>query len=111
MENAGYPVVVGEYGTRERTLLVYNHYDVQPPEPLDEWSTPPFEPTERDGFLFGRGVSDNKGNLMARLQAIEAYRATVGELPLRVRVLYDGEEEIGSAHLAAFVRENAARLH
>src|SRR5207237_8594494 len=102
--------IVGETGRGERTLLVYNHYDVQPPDPLDEWETPPFEPTERDGHLFGRGVSDNKGNLMARLQAIEAYRATIGELRLRVRVLYGGEEESGSPHLAAFVDANADRL-
>jgi len=106
----GPPTIVGETGSGDRTLLVYDHYDVQPPDPLDEWKTAPFEPTERDGKLFGRGVSDNKGNLMARLQAIEAYRATVGELPLRIRVLYEGEEEIGSEHLADFVRENAARL-
>src|SRR5712691_5483408 len=106
----GPPTIVGETGRGERTLLIYNHYDVQPPDPLEEWSTPPFEPTERDGFLFGRGVSDNKGNLMARLQAIEAYRATIGELPLRIRVLYEGEEESGSAHLAAFVARYGARL-
>jgi acetylornithine deacetylase/succinyl-diaminopimelate desuccinylase-like protein len=108
--DGGPPTIVGETGAGARTLLVYDHYDVQPPDPLDEWKTAPFEPTERDGMLFARGVSDNKGNLMARLQAIEAYRATVGELPLRIRVLFEGEEEIGSAHLAAFVRENADRL-
>jgi len=106
----GPPTIVGEIGSGARTLLVYDHYDVQPPDPLDEWKTPPFEPVEERGMLFGRGVSDNKGNLMARLQAIEAYRATVGELPLRIRVLFEGEEEIGSAHLGDFVRENAARL-
>ena len=108
--DGGPPTIVGETGSGERTLLVYNHYDVQPPDPLDEWTTPPFEPAERDGYLFGRGVSDNKGNLMARLQAIEAYRATIGELPLRVRVLYEGEEESGSEHLAAFVEAFADRL-
>jgi len=108
--NGGPPTIVGEAGRGEKTLLVYDHYDVQPPDPLDEWKTPPFEPTERDGHLFARGVSDNKGNLMARLQAIEAYRATIGELPLRVRVLYEGEEEIGSEHLAEFVRQNADKL-
>jgi acetylornithine deacetylase/succinyl-diaminopimelate desuccinylase-like protein len=108
--DGGPPTIVGETGRGEKTLLVYDHYDVQPPDPLDEWKTPPFEPTERDGHIFARGVSDNKGNLMARLQAIEAYRATMGELPLRVRVLYEGEEEIGSEHLAEFVRRNADRL-
>ena len=106
----GPPTIVGEQGGGERTLLIYDHYDVQPPDPLAEWRTPPFEPTIRDGSLFGRGTSDNKGNLMARLQAIEAYKATVGPLPLRLRVLFEGEEEIGSEHLAAFVRVHADRL-
>ncbi|HUQ41163.1 MAG TPA: M20/M25/M40 family metallo-hydrolase, partial [Candidatus Limnocylindrales bacterium] len=106
----GPPTIVGDIGSGTRTLLVYDHYDVQPPDPLDEWKTPPFEPVEEAGMLFGRGVSDNKGNLMARLQAIEAYIATVGPLPLRVRVLFEGEEEIGSEHLAAFVSEHRARL-
>src|SRR5919204_6422990 len=109
--DGGPPTIVGELGGGQRTLLVYNHYDVQPPDPLDEWETPPFEPTERDGFVFGRGVSDNKGNLMARLQAIEAYRATIGEVPLRIRVLYEGEEESGSEHLGAFVARYGDRLH
>ena len=86
----GPPTIIGEQGSGSRTLLVYDHYDVQPPEPLGEWTTPPFEPTVRDGFLFGRGTSDNKGNLMARLQAIEAYKATVGSLPLAIRVLFEG---------------------
>lgn len=106
----GPPTIVGSTGSGARTLLVYDHYDVQPPEPLDEWETPPFEPTERGGYLYARGVSDNKGNLMARLQALELYREAVGELPLRVRVLYEGEEEIGSSHLAAFVARHADRL-
>jgi acetylornithine deacetylase/succinyl-diaminopimelate desuccinylase-like protein len=106
----GPPTIIGETGSGERTLLVYDHYDVQPPDPLDEWKTPPFEPTERDGYLYGRGVSDNKGNLMARLQAIELYRETVGELPVRIRVLYEGEEEVGSPHLGAFVKAFADRL-
>jgi acetylornithine deacetylase/succinyl-diaminopimelate desuccinylase-like protein len=108
--NGGPPTIVGETGSGSRALLVYDHYDVQPPDPEHEWQTPPFEPTERDGMLFGRGVSDNKGNLMARLQAIEAYRASLGELPLRIRVLFEGEEEIGSEHLGDFVKENAERL-
>lgn len=106
----GPPTIIGEQGAGDRTLLVYDHYDVQPPDPLDAWRTPPFEPTIRDGSLFGRGTSDNKGNLMARLQAIEAYKATVGPLPLRVRVLFEGEEEIGSEHLQEFARTYADRL-
>lgn len=106
----GPPTVIGEIGSGPRTLLVYDHFDVQPPEPFEEWETPPFEPVERDGMLYGRGVSDNKGNLLARLQAIESYRATIGELPLRVRVLFEGEEEIGSEHLARFVAAHADEL-
>jgi acetylornithine deacetylase/succinyl-diaminopimelate desuccinylase-like protein len=106
----GPPTVIGEMGSGARTLLVYNHFDVQPPEPFDEWQTPPFELTERDGYLFGRGVADNKGNLLARLQAIETYRETVGDLPLRVRFIYEGEEEIGSEHLAAFADRHRDRL-
>ena len=107
----GPPTIIGEQGSGARTLLVYDHYDVQPPDPLGEWITPPFEPTARDGFLYGRGTSDNKGNLMARLQAIEAYKATVGPLPLKIRVLFEGEEEIGSEHLNEFARTHADRLH
>jgi acetylornithine deacetylase/succinyl-diaminopimelate desuccinylase-like protein len=106
----GPPTILGETGKGTRTLLVYDHYDVQPPDPLDEWQTPPFEPTERDGYLYGRGVSDNKGNLMARLQALEIYREVFGDLPLRLRVLFEGEEEIGSEHLAAFVSRYADRI-
>ncbi|MFN2520277.1 MAG: M20/M25/M40 family metallo-hydrolase [Candidatus Limnocylindria bacterium] len=109
-EPGGPPTIIGETGAGDRVLLVYDHFDVQPPDPLAEWTTPPFEPVERGGYLFGRGVSDNKGNLMARLQAIEAYRATIGELPLRLRVLYEGEEEIGSEHLASFVERHADAL-
>jgi acetylornithine deacetylase/succinyl-diaminopimelate desuccinylase-like protein len=108
--SGGPPTILGEQGTGARTLLVYDHYDVQPPDPLDEWTTPPFEPTVRDGFLYGRGTSDNKGNLMARLQAIEAYKATVGPLPLKVRVLFEGEEEIGSEHLNELARTFTGRL-
>ena len=108
--SGGPPTIIGEQGSGDRTLLIYDHYDVQPPDPLEEWRTPPFEPTIRDGSLFGRGTSDNKGNLMARLQAIEAYKATVGPLPLRLRILFEGEEEIGSEHLAQFVQVHADRL-
>ncbi len=106
----GPPTVVGEIGAGEPTLLVYDHFDVQPPDPLEEWTAPPFELAERDGYLFGRGVADNKGNLLARLQAIECYREAVGELPLRVRFLFEGEEEIGSSHLHAFVNAHRERL-
>ncbi len=106
----GPPTIIGEQGSGDRTLLIYDHYDVQPPDPLEEWRTLPFEPTIRDGSLFGRGTSDNKGNLMARLQAVEAYKAAVGPLPLRLRILFEGEEEIGSEHLAELVQVHADRL-
>ena len=106
----GPPTIVGEIGDGARTLLVYDHFDVQPPDPLDEWRSDPFALTERDGALFGRGVADNKGNLLARVQALETYLETVGSLPLRVRFLFEGEEEIGSEHLAAFVSRHRDRL-
>src|SRR5207245_2118840 len=73
--DGGPPTIVGDIGRGNRTLLVYNHYDVQPPDPLDEWDTPPFEPTERDGFLFGRGVSDNKGNRSEERRVGKEWRA------------------------------------
>ncbi len=96
----GPPIVFGEMGQGERTLLIYNHYDVQPPEPLELWDSPPFEPTVREGRLYGRGVADNKGDLMARIHAVEAWLATRGELPLRIKWFAEGEEEVGSPHLA-----------
>lgn len=107
----GPPVVLGERaGRSDRTLLVYNHYDVQPPEPLELWTSPPFEATRRDGRLYGRGVSDDKGHIVSRLLAIDALLATRGELPCRVKFVIEGEEEVGSVHLPAFVRANRERL-
>jgi acetylornithine deacetylase/succinyl-diaminopimelate desuccinylase-like protein len=104
------PVVFGSIGSGARTLLVYDHYDVQPPEPLDRWLSPAFEPTQRDGKLYARGVADNKGNLMLRLQAIETWLATEGELPITINFLVEGEEEIGSVHLEQFCHEYADLL-
>ncbi len=92
-------LVVGEIGTGPRTLNAVQHYDVQPSVPLDLWTTPPYEPTVRDGRLYARGATDNKGELMPRIWAVEAYLATVGPLPCRVRFLVEGEEEYGSEHL------------
>src|SRR5919204_1146182 len=89
-------------GRGSRTLQLYDHYDVQPPEPLDLWQSDPFAAEVRDGCVWARGVSDNKGNLVARLCAIEAYRQTLGELPLTVTLLFEGEEEVGSPHLRQF---------
>jgi acetylornithine deacetylase/succinyl-diaminopimelate desuccinylase-like protein len=106
----GPPVVYGEIGEGERTLIIYDHYDVQPPEPLELWDSEPFSPEVREGFLYCRGVADNKGDLVSRLQAIESYQETVGSLPLRIKFVFEGEEEVGSPHLDAFVNENKELL-
>ncbi len=104
METGGAPVVFAERkGKSGRTLLFYNHYDVQPAEPLDLWESPPFEPTLRDGKLFARGVSDDKGHLTSRLFAIDALLDQDGDLPCNVKFIVEGEEEISSVHLPAFV--------
>jgi acetylornithine deacetylase/succinyl-diaminopimelate desuccinylase-like protein len=101
----GFPVVVGRLASeRTRRLVIYDHYDVQPPEPLEAWSVPPFEATLRDDRLYARGVADNKGNLVARLWAVRAWRAAHGTLPCGVTFLVEGEEEIGSPSLGAFAR-------
>lgn len=106
-----YPGIIAELkGASDKTLLFYNHYDVQPPDPLDEWETPPFEPTERDGYLYGRGISDDKGPIVARLAAVRAVRETAGELPVTVRWCMEGAEEIGSPGFHDFVEANADRL-
>ena len=104
-EAGGFPVVYGEIaGKAARTLSFYNHYDVQPAEPLDLWRSDPWWCEERDGRLWGRGVADNKGNLAARIAAVDAWRRVRGELPLRVKFIVEGEEEIGSPHLEEFTR-------
>ncbi len=108
---AGYPVVMGRFvGTGPKTLMFYNHYDVQPPEPLALWNSPPFSAEIQDGHLYARGVADNKGNLIARLAAVEAWLAVRGELPLNVLFVVEGEEEIGSPNLGRFAEENRDRL-
>ena len=85
------------------TILVYGHYDVQPPDPLEAWASPPFEPTARDGRLYARGASDDKGPLLAALGAVEALMATAGSLPVNLRLLVEGSEEVGSTGLEEFV--------
>jgi acetylornithine deacetylase/succinyl-diaminopimelate desuccinylase-like protein len=107
----GAPVVYGERkGQSAKTLLIYNHYDVQPPEPLELWESPPFEPALRDGKLYGRGVSDDKGQLVARLFAIDALLAQNGELPCSIKFIIEGEEETSSTHLHEFVVEHQELL-
>lgn len=107
----GYPVVYGERAGRgDATLLFYNHYDVQPPEPLDLWVTPPFEPNRRNGQMFARGISDDKGHLQCRLAALDAFLAVEGELPCSVKFIIEGEEETGSVHLPEFIERHTKML-
>ncbi len=105
------PAVYGEQqGQREYTLLLYNHYDVQPVDPIELWESPPFEPVERDGKLFARGTADNKGELAVRLAVIRALREELGQLPIGIRWIIEGEEEILSPHFDEIVRLNADLL-
>ncbi|MDD5093522.1 MAG: M20/M25/M40 family metallo-hydrolase [Dehalococcoidia bacterium] len=107
----GAPVVFGELkGDSEFTLLFYNHYDVQPPEPLELWTTPPFDPVVIEGKLVARGVSDDKGDIIARLLAIKAFLKTRGRLPISIKFLIEGEEEVGSPSLVSFIENNQALL-
>ena len=110
METDGHPVVYAEAGEGERTLLSYGHYDVQPPEPLELWESAPFEPTVRDGSLYARGVADDKGDVLARIQALKLYGEEHGPLPFKLKFLIEGEEEVGSPNLSPFVRANAELL-
>ena len=109
---AGWPMVLGQRSDAPGapTVLLYGHYDVQPPEPLEDWISPPFEPTIRNGRLYGRGVGDNKGQHFAQILALESLLACRGQLPCNVVVLLEGEEEIGSPQMPAFVREHRDEL-
>lgn len=110
---AGHPIVLGEWrgaGGEAPTVLIYGHYDVQPAEPLELWTSPPFEPAVRDGRVYARGSVDDKGQLYLHVKALEAHLAARGSLPVNVVVLAEGEEEVGSAHLAEFVETHAERL-
>jgi acetylornithine deacetylase/succinyl-diaminopimelate desuccinylase-like protein len=102
------PLVFGEIkSTRsQKTVLFYNHYDVQPEEPLELWKSPPFKPEIRDGRIYGRGVSDDKGELVSRLKIVESYLKTSGEPPCNVKFCFEGEEETGSVHLEEYVKKN-----
>jgi acetylornithine deacetylase/succinyl-diaminopimelate desuccinylase-like protein len=107
LDTGGHPVVFAERsGITDKTILIYNHYDVQPAEPFDLWTSPPFEPEERDGKLFGRGISDDKGHLVGRLFAIDALLEELGDLPCNIKFIVEGEEEIGSVHLPAFIESH-----
>ena len=111
MATDGAPVVFAERkGKSEKTLLIYNHYDVQPPEPLELWESPPFEPQIRDGKMYGRGVSDDKSHLTSRLFAIDAILEDEGELPCNIKFIVEGEEETASLHLHDFISKNLEKL-
>lgn len=111
LPTGGAPVVFAERsGRADKTLLFYNHYDVQPPEPLDLWDSPPFEPTLRDGKLYARGVSDDKGHISGRLFALDALLDGDGELPCNVKFIIEGEEEVSSLHLHEFIENNQEKL-
>ena len=113
LETPRHPVVLGEWrgaGADAPTVLVYGHYDVQPAEPLDLWTTPPFEPDVRDGRIYARGSADDKGQLFLHVKAAESLLAATGRLPVNLVVLAEGEEEIGSPNLIPFVEEHAERL-
>jgi len=112
IETAGHPLVYADWlhAAGKPTVLVYGHYDVQPVDPLDEWLSPPFEPTERDGNLYGRGSCDDKGQVWAQVKALESLLAATGSLPLNVRVPLEGEEEVGGEGIARFVALKPAEL-
>ena len=112
IETGGHPVVYADWlkAPDKPTVLLYGHYDVQPVDPLDLWKSPPFEPTQQDGLLLARGASDDKGQIALHWQAIHAWLSTTGELPLNLKVIAEGEEEIASPHFEAFVEANAELL-
>jgi acetylornithine deacetylase/succinyl-diaminopimelate desuccinylase-like protein len=107
-----HPLVYGEslHAPGKPTILFYGHYDVQPAEPLDLWTSPAFEPTERGGNLYGRGTADDKGQIHIHIKALEALQKTAGKLPINVKVMLEGEEEVGSVSLWDFVQKNRDRL-
>jgi len=110
---AGHPLVYADWlhAAGKPTALAYAHYDVQPPDPLDEWISPPFEPTERNNNLYARGAVDDKGQLWMQVKAFESlFKSNNGKLPINVRVLYEGEEEVGGESIEKYVRENPAKL-
>lgn len=109
---ARHPIVYGEVLTDSRlpTLIIYGHYDVQPPEPYELWDSDPFEPEIRDGYIYARGVSDNKAQLFAHVKGVEAYLKSHGRLPINIKYLFEGEEEIGSPNLEPFCAANRELL-
>lgn len=107
IQTKGHPIVFASYDVdpSKKTVLIYGHYDVQPEDPVELWESPPFEPTIRDGYVYARGASDNKGQFMAHVSAVDAILKTTGTLPCNVIFLIEGEEEIGSENLFSFLKE------
>jgi len=112
IETVGHPLVYADWlhASGKPTVLCYGHYDVQPTDPLDEWLSPPFEPVERDGNLYARGSADDKGQVWAQVKALESLMAANGKLPLNVRVLLEGDEEVGGEGIASFVASKPPEL-
>jgi len=112
IETVGNPLVYAEWlhAAGKPTALFYGHYDVQPTDPDDEWLSPPYEPAERDGNLYGRGTCDDKGQVWAQIKALESLLAATGSLPINVRVILEGDEEVGGEGIAAFVASRAPEL-
>ena len=107
---SGYPIIYGECGNGPKTFVIYGHYDVQPVGHLTDWSSGPFAATIADGKLYARGAANSKGDLIARLAAVEAYQKTFGKLPVTLRFLFEGEDGLGSPSLYRFTAENAELL-
>ena len=112
IQTKGHPLVYADWlhAPGKPTALVYGHYDVQPPDPLDEWHTPPFEPTERNGNIYARGAVDDKGQVWAQVKALESLMAANQALPINVRVIFEGEEEVGGEGIADYVASKPADL-
>ena len=112
IETKGHPSVYGEWCKAEGkpTVLIYGHYDVQPVDPVDLWDSPPFEPTVKDGGLYGRGTVDDKGQILLHMKAVEAHLRAEGKLPINIKFLVEGEEEVGSVNLVPLIKDNLEKL-
>lgn len=111
IDTNGYPIIYGEINSgKEKTLTFYNHYDVQPEDPIEEWLSNPFKAEIREGKIFARGVADNKGNLIARICAVHAFLQVYDELPVNIKFIFEGEEEVGSPHLEFFAKNFPEKL-
>jgi acetylornithine deacetylase/succinyl-diaminopimelate desuccinylase-like protein len=112
VDTAGHPVVWGKnkHQPGRKTVMIYGHYDVQPPDPLELWDSPPFEPVLKDGYVFARGSTDNKGQILAHILGIQELMEADGELPVNLHLIVEGEEEIGSGNLPGFLKDNLDAL-